>query len=49
MRKRNGRKAYILLSDCVAFCDPTSVVRHRVWERADTSVYSILFAYRVSL
>jgi len=45
MRQRRGRKAYILLSDGVAFRDQISIVTAIEYaQRADTIIYSILFA-----
>src|SRR5262249_23551555 len=48
MRKRNGRKAFILLSDGVAFRDESSIETAIEYaQRADTIIYSILFADHV--
>jgi VWFA-related protein len=45
MRPRQGRKAFILLSDGVSFRDKTSIgTAIEYAQRADTIIYSILFA-----
>lgn len=45
MRARQGRKAFILLSDGVSFLDETSIgTAIEYAQRADTIIYSILFA-----
>jgi VWFA-related protein len=45
MRTQKGRKAFILLSDGVAFRDPTSIgTAIEYAQRADTIIYSIRFA-----
>jgi VWFA-related protein len=45
MRTRQGRKAFILLSDGVSFRDKTSIgTAIEYAQRADTIIYSILFA-----
>lgn len=45
MRRRTGRKAFVLLSDGVSFRDPASIgTAIEYAQRADTIVYSILFA-----
>jgi len=50
MRKKNGRKAFILLSDGVSFRDPCTVgTAIEYAHRADTIIYSILFAGGVNL
>jgi len=47
MRQREGRKAFILLSDGVAFNDKTTIgTAIEYAQRADTIIYSILFADR---
>lgn len=48
MRKETGRKAFIMLSDGVSFRDKTSLgTAIEYTQRADTMIYSILFADRV--
>jgi VWFA-related protein len=50
MRKQTGRKAFILLSDGVSFRDKTSIgTAIEYAQRADTIIFSILFADRVRL
>jgi VWFA-related protein len=44
MRKQKGRNAFILLSDGVDFRSKTSLETAIEWQRADTIVYSVLFA-----
>jgi VWFA-related protein len=45
MRKQTGRKAFILLSDGVAFRDPVSIgTAIEFAQRADTLIYSIRFS-----
>lgn len=45
MRKQSGRKAFILLTDGVAFRDPTSIgTAIEFAQRADTIVYSIRYS-----
>jgi len=47
MRRRQGRKAFILLSDGVSFNDKTTIgTAIEYAQRADTIIYSILFADR---
>lgn len=47
MRKQGGRKAFILLSDGVAFRDPTSIgTAIEYAQRADTIIFSIMFSDR---
>ena len=47
MRSQHGRKAFILLSDGVSFRDKTSIgTAIEYAQRADTIIYSILFADR---
>jgi VWFA-related protein len=45
MKNQNGRKAFILLSDGLAFRDPTSIdTAIEYAQRADTLIYSILYS-----
>src|SRR5207253_2389318 len=50
MREQKGRKAFILLSDGVAFQDPTSIgTAIEFAQRADTIIYSIRFADHIQV
>lgn len=50
MRKQQGRKAFILLTDGVAFRDPTGIgTAIEFAQRADTIIYSIRFSDPVTL
>jgi VWFA-related protein len=49
MRKQGGRKAFILLSDGMDFRSQTSIgTAIEYAQRADTMIYSILFAHRLN-
>jgi VWFA-related protein len=49
MRKQSGRKAFILLTDGVAFREPTSIVTAIEFaQRADTIIYPVRFADRIA-
>src|SRR5262249_31923733 len=48
MRKQQGRKAFVLLTDGVAYHDPTSIgTAIEFAQRADTIIYSIRFSDRI--